>query len=82
MSDRQLDSDTFESSVRDPMTPFESVNHFVDRAARIAETPDPLLARPSSTDHVADLAVGLGDPAPATEHARHARTSSRDSDVT
>jgi glutamate dehydrogenase (NAD(P)+) len=27
------------------MTPFESVNQFVDRAARIAEIPDPLLAR-------------------------------------
>jgi hypothetical protein len=27
------------------MTPFESVNHFVDRAAALAEIPDSLLAR-------------------------------------
>ena len=45
MSDRQPDPDTSESSSHEPMSPFESVNLFVDRAARIGEIPEALLAR-------------------------------------
>jgi glutamate dehydrogenase (NAD(P)+) len=33
------------SPPRDAMTPFESVNYFVDRAARLADIPDSMLAR-------------------------------------
>lgn len=45
MSDQQPHPDVPDTTLREPMSPFESVNHFVDRAARIADVPASLLAR-------------------------------------
>jgi glutamate dehydrogenase (NAD(P)+) len=45
MSEQELHPDTPDTTLREPMSPFESVNHFVDRAARIADVPASLLAR-------------------------------------
>jgi glutamate dehydrogenase (NAD(P)+) len=43
--DHRADGIVAEDSPRASMTPFESVNHFVDRAARLGEIPDSMLAR-------------------------------------
>lgn len=45
MSDQQTEPDASEGTLRESMTPFESVNFFVDRAAHTAGIPDSMLAR-------------------------------------